>query len=203
MRKMINSLVICALIPAFIWGILLISDRQKLNDELIRLHVVANSDSAEDQAIKLQVRDAVITGIQEDLQHVANMEEAKAYLQENLPKIQQIANKTLSSVGFDGEAVVTLCKETFDTRYYDTFSLPAGVYESLRIIIGEGEGKNWWCVAFPALCLPATAEGFEDTAVGSGFSERLSETLAGEEKYEIRFFLLDVMGSVENIFFEG
>ena len=130
------------------------------------------------------------------------MEEAKAYLQENLPKIRTIANETLNAMGFDGEAVVTLCKEAFDTRYYDTFTLPAGVYESLRITIGEGEGKNWWCVAFPTLCVPATTEGFADAAVGAGFSDTLSNTLAGEEGYEVRFYLLDALGRLENIFFK-
>jgi len=88
-------------------------------------------------------------------------------------------------------------------RNYDTFRLPAGVYESLRIVIGEGEGKNWWCVVFPELCLPATAEGFESVAVGSGFSEALSGALTGETQYEIRFFLLDCFGRLENFFFHG
>ena len=203
MRKILRRVLICSLLAVLGWGVTLATDRQQLNEELIRLHVVANSDSEEDQSIKLRVRDAVIQSIQSDLEKVADVEEAKAYLQESLPKIQTIANETLAAVGFDGEAVVTLCKEAFDTRYYDTFTLPAGVYESLRITIGEGAGKNWWCVAFPTLCVPATTEGFADTAVGAGFSETLSDTLTGEEGCEIRFFLLDTLGRLENIFFEG
>ena len=194
--------LICALISASVWGMTLITDRQRLDDELIRLHVVANSDSEKDQNIKLQVRDAVLASLQKDLEKISDVEDARAYLQENLPKIRAIANETLDAVGFDGEAVVTLCKEAFGTRYYDTFTLPAGVYESLRIIIGEGAGKNWWCVAFPTLCVPATTEGFADAAVGAGFSETLSGTLAGKDGYEVRFYLLDVLGRVENFFFE-
>ncbi len=203
MRKLAKRVILCFLITSLCWGIQLFKERKQLSDSLIRLHVIANSDSEQDQIIKLKVRDAVLSGIQKDLNKVKNMEEAKKYLQENLPKIQRIANMTLESVRFDGEAVVTLCKEAFDTRQYDTFSLPAGVYESLRIMIGEGKGRNWWCVAFPSLCLPATGEGFQDAAVGAGFSQELSETLRGETKYEIRFFLLDAMGELENLFFKG
>ena len=194
-------IVICTAISYMIWGLSLIQDKQQLRDGLIRFHVVANSDTEHDQAVKLQVRDAVLKSLQEDLNAVADVETARAYLQENLPKIRTIANETLEAVGFDGEAIVTLCKEAFDTRYYDTFTLPAGVYESLRIVIGEGNGKNWWCVAFPTLCLPATTDGFEEVAAGAGFSDALSNTLTGQEGYTVRFFLLDALGSVENMFF--
>ena len=187
----------------FFWCGTLLADREKLNEELIRLHVVANSDSEEDQAIKLQVRDAVTASLQNDFENIGNVEEAKAYLQENLPKIQAVANEALAAVGFDGEAAVSLCKEAFDTRYYETFTLPAGVYEALRITIGEGNGKNWWCVVFPSLCVPATSSGFEDAAVGAGFSDTLSGALTGEEDYEVRFYLLDTLGRLENILLEG
>ena len=201
MRKILMRIVICTAISYTIWGLSLIQDKQQLRDGLIRFHVVANSDTEHDQTVKLQVRDAVLKSLQEDLNAVADVETARAYLQENLPKIRTIANETLEAVGFDGEAVVTLCKEAFDTRYYDTFTLPAGVYESLRIVIGEGNGKNWWCVAFPTLCLPATTDGFEEVAAGAGFSDALSNTLTGQEGYTVRFFLLDALGSVENMFF--
>lgn len=202
MKKLIKRVGICFLLSALVWCGALLADRERLNEELIRLHVVANSDSEEDQAIKLQVRDAVTQSLQADLARVTDVEEAKVYLQDNLPKIQAVANDALEAAGFDGEAVVTLCKEAFDTRYYDTFTLPAGVYEALRITIGEGEGHNWWCVVFPSLCLPATSEGFEETAVGAGFSDTLTDTLTGED-YEVRFYLLDALGKLENIFFQG
>lgn len=202
MKKLLKRVGICFLLAALVWCAALLADRKRLNEELIRLHVVANSDSAEDQNIKLQVRDAVTQSLGSDLAKLADAEEAKAYLQENLPRIQAVANEVLEAAGYDGEVVVTLCKETFDTRYYDTFTLPAGVYEALRITIGEGAGHNWWCVVFPSLCLPATTEGFEEAAVGAGFSDTLTDTLTGED-YEIRFYLLDALGKLENIFFEG
>ncbi len=193
--------MICLAFSALIWCGGLLADRAALGKQIIRMHVVANSDSQADQAIKLQVRDAVLQGIQQGLNSIGDVNQARAYLQENLPKLETIANTTLDAAGFDGKAVVSLCKEAFDTRYYDTFTLPAGVYEALRITIGEGEGHNWWCVAFPTLCLPATTVEFEDTAAGAGFSDPLTGALAGEEEYEIRFFLLDALGEVENYFF--
>ena len=199
MRKIGKRLLICACIPAILWGAGLLRDRQLLRRELIRFHVVANSDTPQDQAVKLQVRDAVLESLQMDLQKISDVREAKAYLKENLPKIRRIAKNTLEAAGFSEDVVVSLCREAFDTRIYDTFTLPSGVYESLRIIIGEGEGHNWWCVTFPNLCLPAALENFEDVAAGAGFSEKLTDTLNAPENYEIRFFLLDAMGRLENI----
>ena len=199
MRKLLRTIIFCCLLVCLVWLGALAADRQTLKNELVRFHVVAASDSAEDQAVKLQVRDAVISSLQAEMQNMTDVQQAKAYLQESLPKIRDIANRTLAASGMDDQAEVSLCLEEFTTRVYDTFSLPAGIYESLRITIGEGQGRNWWCVVFPSLCLPATAQGFEDVACSAGFSEIMTDTLAGDEEYEIRFFLLDAIGSLENL----
>ena len=203
MRKILKQVMLCACVSALFWGWGLVADRQKLNEELIRLHVVAESDSQEDQAVKLRVRDAVIGSISEDLAKIADIDQAKQYIREKLPKIQQVANETLRALGCDETAIATLREEVFDTRVYDTFTLPAGVYEALRITIGEGQGKNWWCVVFPTLCVPATSEGFEDVAAGAGFPDTLTAALEGEDGYEIRFYLLDLLGKLEGYFFKG
>lgn len=199
MKKMIKCVFVCALLTGLVWCGTVIADRERLNEELIRLHVVANSDTSEDQELKLLVRDAVITSLRQALADVQDTQQAKEYLKENLPKLQELANKTLDAAGSTQRAVVTLCREGFPTRKYDTFSLPAGVYEALRITIGEGEGKNWWCVVFPSLCLPRTSQGFTDTAAGAGFPDALSGALSGEEPYQIRFYLLDKLGELEKI----
>ncbi len=197
MKKLIKCVLACALLAAFVWCGTVIADRQRLNEELIRLHVVANSDSVEDQNLKLLVRDAVIASLRQALADVRDTEQAKEYLQENLSKLQELANKTLDAAGSAQQAVVTLCREGFPTRQYDTFSLPAGIYEALRVTIGDGAGKNWWCVVFPSLCVPQTAQGFSDTAAGAGFPDALSGALTGEEPYQIRFYLLDKLGELE------
>ena len=197
MKKLIKCVFACALLAAFVWCGTVIADRQRLNEELIRLHVVANSDGVEDQELKLLVRDAIITSLRQALADVRDTEQAKEYLQENLPKLQELANKTLDAAGSAQQAVVTLCREGFPTRQYNTFSLPAGIYEALRVTIGDGAGKNWWCVVFPSLCVPQTSQGFSDTAAGAGFPDALSGALTGEEPYQIRFYLLDKLGELE------
>ena len=201
MKKFLKRILICGMIASVCWGGILLADRHKLNTGLIRLHVVANSDSDEDQAIKITVRDAVLNMMRNDLGKIADVEEARAYLQSNIPKLLRVVNETLEDLGCVGDASVSLCRESFDIRHYDTFYLPAGVYESLQIVIGEGLGKNWWCVTFPTLCIPATTSDFEDAAVGAGFSDPLVQTLAGNENYEIHFFFLDQLGRLENILF--
>ena len=194
-----KCLGICLLLAAVVWTWGLIRDRRYLNQELIRLHVVANSDSKRDQDIKLQVRDAIIASLYQGMAQIGDVRAAEDYLRENLPKIESAANEALEAAGVDSRAVVTLCRETFDIRKYDTFTLPAGVYKSLRVVIGEGQGKNWWCVAFPTLCMSATSEEFEAAAQTAGMEETLSETLSGS--CQLRFYLLDVLGKVENLRF--
>ena len=196
MKKLLRSVFVCFLLVCVVYGAALVGDRQKLKNELVRLHVVASSDSEEDQAIKLRVRDAVLESLQEGLADAADIDAARAYIESQLPKLESVANEVLAAAGCGDVATVSLQVEEFAARVYDTFSLPAGPYDSLRVTIGEGEGRNWWCVTFPTLCMPATTEGFEAVAAGAGFSEELTGSLTGE--YEVRFYLLDLLGQLEN-----
>ena len=179
----------------------LVTDKMQLRNDLIRLHVVANSDSNEDQAIKLQVRDAVTELLEPIMVGLDSKEQAYVYMKSNLKMIEDRANQKLSELGISQRAVVSLTQEKFNTRHYDTFSLPSGVYDALRVEIGEAAGRNWWCVVFPTLCLPAVSSEFQDTAVSAGFDDTLTNTLSRDNRYEIRFFLLDIFGRVENLFF--
>ena len=181
---------------------LLLKDKVHLRNDLIRLHVVANSDSEEDQAIKLQVRDSVVDYLYPAMQSLNNKEEAYRYIRDNLAQIEKTVNSKLDDLGVSDRAVVTLDQEQFSVRHYDTFSLPSGVYDALRVEIGDASGQNWWCVVFPSLCIPAAAPEFEDTAVSSGFDNGLVKTITRQNGYEIRFFLLDLIGKVENFFFK-
>ena len=198
MKKARKRIGICLLVALLVWVGTLIADKQTLRQELVRLHVVGASDSAEDQEIKLQLKDAVVNSLKADMERLHSAEEAKAYLQENLPKIETFANQFLQKSESRDTVKVQLGEEEFSVRVYDTFTLPAGVYDALRITIGEGEGKNWWCVAFPSLCLPATTEGFEEVASCAGFSDALTGAMEGKSGYEIRFWVLDALGRIEN-----
>ena len=179
---------------------ILAGDKYTLRNDLIRLHVVAASDSMEDQSIKLQVRDDILSYLQNHMPQVKNAREAKAYLSENLTQLQTVAEATLARLGSLDRAQVTLTREEFPLRHYDTFSLPAGIYNSLRIRIGEGKGQNWWCVVFPSLCLGATSQVFCKDAVQAGMDPGLAGSLSDTGQVQIRFFLLDCLGKLENFF---
>ena len=201
MGRKAKCLALCLLLAVCVWTWGLYRDRQYLAQELIRLHVVANSDSEQDQNIKLRVRDAIVDSLYAGMADIGDIQAAKDYLRENLVKIENIANDTLAAAGVDSRAVVTLCRESFDIRNYDTFTLPAGVSESLRVTIGEGPGRNWWCVAFPTLCMSATSEEFETAAQTAGMDDTLSKTLTGG--CQLRFYLLDALGRLENMGAQG
>lgn len=179
----------------------LVADSLRLRRDFLRLHVVADSDGAQDQALKLQVRDAVLQSLEEGLQELTDPQAAVGYVSDMLPKLEAAANRVLADAGSDDTASVSLQTEKFPRRDYDTFSLPAGVYRALRVTIGEGEGRNWWCVVFPQLCTGAAAEEeFVETARMNDLPESLTRTLSGE--YEIRFWLLDKLGEVQKFFFD-
>lgn len=200
MKKIAKLFVLCLLLVMAVWFGSVLSDRSVLRENIIRLHVVAESDSEEDQTVKLQVRDAIIAQLQSTMENLPDAETAKSYIQSHLPQLQQVANQVLEQAGVAAQAVVTLGKEAFPTREYETFTLPAGVYESLRVTIGTGQGHNWWCVVFPTFCVSATSEDMADTAVSAGFSQSLAGSLTGEKPYQVRFFLLDCIGWIENLF---
>ena len=198
MRKLLKFVSVMLVLYVVFWCGTVVSDRKVLNENLIRFHVVANSDSDEDQSLKLKVRDAVVEKLQDTMESFPTMEEAKAYLQSHLPELEEFVNRVIQELGYTDTAKISVDRETFDTREYETFSLPAGYYEALRITIGEGKGRNWWCVVFPSLCVGKTTEDFTDTAACAGFSDTLTQTL--QEERQIRFYLLDWLGQVENFF---
>ena len=201
MKKLLKLILIVLLISSVLGGLGLLKDGQALKEKLIRMHIIANSDSEKDQNVKLQVKDAIVSYLQPIMEKLPSKEEALSYLRNNVDAIEQFANQVLDKLGVSERAVVTVAPEAFDSREYDTFSLPSGIYDALKIRIGEAEGKNWWCVVFPNLCVPVTSTGFQDVAVSSGFSNNLTATLSGTRGYQLRFFLLDCIGKVENMFF--
>lgn len=199
MKKILQLVVFLALLVCIVDVAGLIADRQTLKNNLVRLHVVAQSNSEEDQRVKLAVRDAVLNVLEKPLAELTDISKAKEYIQTHLPAIEQVANDTLKALGAQQQAAVTFLKEKFPVRKYDSFTLPSGVYESLRITIGDGEGRNWWCVVFPKLCVSAAS--VEDAAAGAGFSDPLTDAITQKQGYHIRFYLLDILGKLENLFY--
>ncbi len=148
-----------------------------LADSVLRLHVIANSDSDEDQALKLKVRDAIIREASDLFLENTDVAQAKETILEHLPEIERIAKEELAANGCDDAVSVSLGKSEFPTKAYKNLTLPAGTYDALKVEIGEAKGQNWWCVMFPPLC-------FVDTASPKMDDESLSElknTLTQEE----------------------
>lgn len=150
-----NPLTACLVMIVLMAGLHLY--QMKLNPcyHSLRLHVVANSDSPEDQAVKLKVRDAVLKTAGPLLRDARNQEEAASRVQKLLPIIQQAANITLKAEGYHYTARVYLGTYEFPVRWYGETVFPPGRYQAVRVVLGEGRGHNWWCVLFPPLCLPA------------------------------------------------
>lgn len=159
-----------ALACALLWGGVCLTRRQALADKVVRLHILANSDSEEDQALKLRVRDAVVARAAELLEDSGGRAEAERVLRGHLPELETIAAQEIQRDGHTYPVRAELQETEFPTREYADFSLPAGKYLALRVVIGAGEGHNWWCVVFPPLCAAPT-EDFAQTASAAGLSE--------------------------------
>ena len=175
--------VLCALLCGFWLG----EEQTQLADRVIRFHVIANSDSPEDQALKLLVRDAVLERATALLERTESRAEAETLLRESLPELEALAQAEVQANGYDYAVTAELEDTSFPTKEYDGFALPAGEYLALRILIGEGAGQNWWCVVFPPLCTAASAD-VPETALAAGLTEDQVSLMAEEDSgYVLKF----------------
>lgn len=165
--------------------------QEALADKLLRLHVVADSDSPADQALKLRVRDALLETLRPLSAQAQDRDEMAALVTRSLPALKKEAERTLRACGSTDAVAVTLGTEPFPTRFYDTFALPAGNYLSLRVRLGNAEGHNWWCVCFPALCQSACTDEVKLAAAGAGFTQEEIDWITDSGNYEISFKVLE------------
>ena len=168
-------------------GVLALRTQDELADKVVRLHVLANSDSEEDQALKLKVRDVVLERATAILEQSADRKEAESRLRGELLELERIAAEEIAAEGYHYPVTVELENTDFPTKEYDGFTLPAGEYLALRVIIGEGQGQNWWCVVFPPLCTAASAD-VPASALAAGFSEEEVNLITEENQgYVLKF----------------
>lgn len=174
------------------------AQQQAIADKLIRLHVIANSDSEYDQEMKLFVRDAVISRLQSLLSEAQTQNDAAVIIGNNTDIIRYAAGNAVNEFGGNYDVNVSLLNENFSTREYETFSLPAGEYLSLKVTIGEGAGKNWWCVVFPPICFSAATH---DELAEMSFTDREIDFITGkDEGYTYKFFILEQLEKLKEIF---
>ncbi|MEG1886738.1 MAG: stage II sporulation protein R [Oscillospiraceae bacterium] len=170
---------------------------QEIRENVLRLHVLANSDETYDQDLKLKVRDELLKVSDSCFSESITEQEALAAAKENLELLESTAKKVIREENFSYDVKVEIGKAHFDTRVYDNFTLPAGEYEAVRVLIGEAKGKNWWCVMFPPVCVPAA---MPEHTIGEVLSEEQSEIVGNPSNYEIRFKTVEVFEKVKDFF---
>lgn len=185
-RGRLASALCIGLLAALLWGGWSLRQQSALAGRVLRLHVLANSDSEQDQALKLRVRDRILELTEPLLETAGSREEAEEALRGALPQLQRLAAEEIAAEGYDYEVTAKLQETVFPTREYDGFSLPAGSYLALRVVIGEGEGHNWWCVVFPPLCAASTTD-LSRTAMAAGLSEKDVQLITEEGGYLLKF----------------
>lgn len=168
---------------------------QTVQNEVLRLHILAESDSEKDQRLKLCVRDRLLAESERWFDEAEDKLSAEELLQRKLREIAAIAQDELALQGSRASVTVQLCRESFSTRVYEGFTLPAGDYDALRILIGEGKGQNWWCVIFPSLCLSSSM----DDQTESWFENHNLQVLENEPCFEPRFALLEWAEGLKNL----
>ena len=178
-------------------GALALQTGDQLAEKVVRLHVIANSDSDADQALKLQVRDRVLERAEALLRQCESRQDAEKLLESRLFELRRIALEEIHDNGFDYDAVVRLTEMDFPTREYDSFTLPAGKYLALRVVIGEGAGRNWWCVVFPPLCAAASAD-VPASALAAGLSEEQVGLITESDGYIIKSKLVEFWEQLRN-----
>ena len=194
--KVMVSLCCAVLFAVIVLSVLPVNGEEKIYSDLVRLHVIANSDSDEDQALKLKVRDAVLREACA-LDMGTDKESAQAVLSANRERLCAAALRTVEAEGYTYGVSVELGSEKYPERTYEDFVLPAGTYTSLRVIIGEGDGHNWWCVLYPPLCT-STAEEREDTFIAAGFTDEQYKAITdgGKTKYKVKFKIVEILEEI-------
>ncbi len=189
--KIIGTILISIIVFLTMNSIIPTAKEAQIYETTVRLHVLADSDSKRDQELKLKVRDALLEEIAE---YDANSKaEALLKMEENKQTLTKIAEDVLEKEGCDKSVSIEIGNESYPTRYYEDFALPAGNYTSVRVVIGSGQGQNWWCVLYPPLCTGSAIEFDDDTCVDVGLTKdqyNLITQTSGE--YKIKFKLLEM-----------
>ena len=192
--KTLLSLCFSVLITTIILNFLPVHGEETVYEETVRLHVIANSNSREDQEVKLKVRDSVLKCVSEKMESVTDQKSAVALLDGMKDEIKRCADETLKSEGVNKEVTVNFGDEKYPIRYYEDFTLPSGIYKSLRVEIGDGDGKNWWCILFPSVCISNAVSAKEDYVM-AGFTPEQYKIIdnGSGRKYKVRFKILEIL----------
>ena len=165
---------------------------EEVRDNLLRLHILANSDSEADQSVKLKVRDALLEECSDLFEGASSIDEAAALAKANLPRLQKVAQEVLKDEGMDYGAAAEVAPTDFNTREYGELTVPAGEYLAVQVLLGEGQGQNWWCVCFPNICLGSAAGKVDDALDKSG-----QAVVKGGQKFKVKFKIVEIYEMVK------
>lgn len=202
-KKSVIAALGLVLIAAVFWGNIgnrkETSIQEGIAQKIIRFHVIANSDCEEDQQVKLKVKDAVVTAMEPMLADASSVDEVREIIQLHMDEIEQLAQETLQEEGSTAVAEAELTHCYFPVKTYGEYTFPDGEYEALRITIGAGEGKNWWCVMYPRLCFvdslySVVPENSKKELKKQLTDEEYEEILNGRKEVKIKCKLLEVLG---------
>lgn len=192
-RKAFNIAIICALISSVMVSMISFNAScQEMYDNIIRIRIIANSDTEDDQNLKLKIRDNILLCSTELFGEVNTYEDALKITEDNLDTLLVSAKNTVKSCGYDYNVTIDFREEFFDTRVYDGFTLPAGNYKTAVFTVGEGKGENWWCVIFPQVCVGACSGRLEDS-----LSSPALEYAYNAENYVIKFKTVEIFEKVK------
>jgi stage II sporulation protein R len=155
-KKLLGIIVILATV--FSAGLVVAGQGEPLSQSVLRLHVIANSDDPADQALKIAVKDEIVVMMKQEFTDINNVTEAREMAEQDIPRIKALAESTIRAHGYEYQVEVKVGEYDFPTKSYGNMVFPSGKYQAVRVIIGEGQGKNWWCVLFPPLCLVSAAD---------------------------------------------
>lgn len=186
MKKYMHWFVGAVIIAGMLLCLPFFNSCEELTEDVLRVHIVANSDSAADQSLKLQVRDRVLSQCSEWYNGCGGKDEALAITRSHLDEIEDVAADEIRRHGFEYPVTAQVGEMYFNTRYYEDFTMPAGRYDALRLTIGSGEGQNWWCVMYPSLCVGAASKKEMEDSLDDGEYEVVTA-----DQYDFRFKLVE------------
>lgn len=166
-----------------------------ISNKVFRLHIIANSDSEEDQSLKLKVRDRILKDFSNGSSEAKNMQEAEVLAKDNIERLQTSAQDEVYKNGYNYPVKAEIVNMHFNTRFYENVTLPAGNYDALRVTIGEAKGKNWWCVMFPPMCLPAAES---EKCIDDVLTETESKIITNFGDYQIEFKIVEIFSQVKD-----
>ena len=196
MKNLLTVLALIVFIFVFL-GLMPVHGEAEIYDSVLRLHVLANSDSDEDQALKLRVRDSILNAAAPTVADCSTREDAIAAISNATPTLLSAARECIEREGFEYDVQIELCEESYPTRRYESFCFPSGEYLSLRVLIGDAAGQNWWCVLFPPLCLSAATDQStaEDAFIAVGLTDGQYKIITETDSttYQVRFKILETI----------